>query len=505
MRTFTHTTAAVALTCVALLGCGSDSQEATDQYAQADQAAPADTAAAAGEIPISTESAEAREEFLAGRELAEGLRFADAREHFEKAVLADPAFALGYLSLANTAPSAQAFFDNLGRAVELVSNASPGERNLILAADAGAKSRPADQAKLLRELIAMHPGDKRAHNALAGLYFGQQKYGQAIEQYKEVTTLDPNWSQPYNQLGYAQRFLNDYDAAETSFLKYIELLPNEPNPYDSYAELLMKQGRHTESIANYRKALTADPGFVASYIGIANNHIFEGEYEAARKALDELTTVARDDGQRRQALLWKTASYLHEGDTAMALSTARDRLAIVEKAGDAAGMSGDLNQIGTILLEAGKTKEAQAEFEAAQKAIEVGDVPHEVKAASARNHLQLKTRAALAVGDLATAKEMATAYRAQADEHGIPFELRLASEVEGLCALHEKAYDKARAALAKANQRDPRVLFALARATEGGGDHEAAGALLKRTANFNELNFNYAFVRNEALAATAKN
>ena len=37
------------------------------------------------------------------------------------------------------------------------------------------------------------------------------------------------------------------------------------------------------------------------------------------------------------------------------------------------------------------------------------------------------------------------------------------------------------------------------------GDAEAAGTLLKQTADFNELNFNYAFVRNEARADAAAN
>ena len=49
-------------------------------------------------------------------------------------------------------------------------------------------------------------------------------------------------------LGYAYRQEGDYANAEQAFKKYIELIPNDPNPYDSYAELLLKMGKFDESI-----------------------------------------------------------------------------------------------------------------------------------------------------------------------------------------------------------------------------------------------------------------
>src|SRR6185436_13154997 len=103
--------------------------------------------------------------------------------------------------------------------------------------------------------------------------------------------------------------LAQYPEAEQAFKKYIELIPNDPNPYDSYAELLMKMGRFDESIKQYEKALSIDPNFVASYVGIANDHIFMGHHEEARKALAKLKGVARNDGERRQAVTWMIACY----------------------------------------------------------------------------------------------------------------------------------------------------------------------------------------------------
>ena len=90
-----------------------------------------------------------------------------------------------------------------------------------------------------------------------GYYFGQQDYVQAIEHHKKATELAPSYSPAYNILGYAYRQAGDYANAEQAFKKYIDLIPNDPNPYDSYAELLLKMGKFEESVLQYRKALSS--------------------------------------------------------------------------------------------------------------------------------------------------------------------------------------------------------------------------------------------------------
>ncbi|MDQ3224723.1 MAG: tetratricopeptide repeat protein [Gemmatimonadota bacterium] len=70
-----------------------------------------------------------------------------------------------------------------------------------------------------------------------------------MREYRKSVELAPDFAPAYNLLGYALRATADYAEAEKAFKKYIELIPEDPNPYDSYAELLMKMGRFDESIA----------------------------------------------------------------------------------------------------------------------------------------------------------------------------------------------------------------------------------------------------------------
>src|SRR5205085_10167987 len=117
----------------------------------------------------------------------------------------------------------------------------------------------------------------------------------------KANAIAPSYSAPYNQMGYAYRQLGDFAHAEQAFRKYIELIPNDPNPYDSYAELLLKMGRFDESIAQYRKALSIDPHFNASHFGISADLMYQGKADAAAGELQTMADQARNDGERRTA------------------------------------------------------------------------------------------------------------------------------------------------------------------------------------------------------------
>ncbi|MGD9141649.1 MAG: tetratricopeptide repeat protein, partial [bacterium] len=206
-------------------------------------------------MPITTSSDTALEYYLEGRELAEKLRGQESIEFFDKAIAEDPDFAMAYLNLALVSPTTKGFFENFDRARALADEVSEGERLNILGIEAGINAFIMQQRDLYTQLVEAYPRDERAHGLLGNHYFTQQEFEAAIGEYALATEINPGFSPVYNQLGYAHRFLQNYDEAEKAFMKYVELIPDDPNPYDSYAELLMKMGKFDESIEQYRKAL----------------------------------------------------------------------------------------------------------------------------------------------------------------------------------------------------------------------------------------------------------
>jgi tetratricopeptide (TPR) repeat protein len=454
-------------------------------------------AAASGKVPITTSSPEARELYLRGRALAEALKATDARKYYEQAAAKDPAFALAFVGIANTGTNKD-FIAAVGKAVAVAENVSEGERHIILGLEAALKGDPAAQGDHYNRLVKAYPDDERARLLLGNYYFGRQEYGPAIEQYLKATKINPEFSPVYNQLGYVYRAQEKYVEAERAFLKYIDLVPSDPNPYDSYAELLMKTGRFEESIKHYKKALSIDPTFVASYIGIGNNQLFMDQPEKARATFGELAKVARTTGERRAAHNWAAASYVQEGNHEKAIAEVEKAAALARAEADMATVSNDLNQVGDILREAGRSNEALAKYREALAVMEKADVPEEFKAAARRNTIFEEGRVAVLTGDVATAKARLAEYAAAVKVKRQPFEIRQQHELAGLIALAEKRPADGVAEFEKANQQDPRVLYLLARALQAAGDGNRARSMANRAGNLNTLNFNNAYVRAKA-------
>lgn len=452
----------------------------------------------AGKIPITTSSEEARALYLQARDLAEKLRATDAHRLYEQAVAKDSAFALGYLGLATTSGTTKEFIDATTRAAALAGPVSEGERHMILGLEAGMKGNPAGVLTHYTELVRLFPNDERAHTLLGNAYFGRQEYQTAVKHYVTANTINASFSPPYNQLGYANRFLEKFDDAERAFRKYTQLIPSDPNPHDSYAELLMKIGRFDESIKAYEKALSLDPNFVASYVGIGNDYLAMGRPAEARTAFAKIAAVARTTGERRLARFWTAASYVHEDATAKAIEELQAGYALAETDRDAGSMSGDLNQMGDVLREAGRLDEAEAKYAEAVTVINSAQVPEEVKEATRRNHVFEAGRLAVAKQDLATARAKAAEYARQVAVRKAPFEVRQQHELAGLIALAEKQASTAVKEFAQANQQDPKILYLTAVALRESGDSQKAAAFAAKAAKFNALNFNYGYVRSKA-------
>jgi len=457
-----------------------------------------------GKIPITTRSDEAKKEFLLGRDLSERLLAQDSLQHFDKALALDPSFATAELARANNSPTTKEFLAHLQNAVKLANSVSEGEKLLILANQAGANGDVARQKDYLEQVVSAFPNDERAEFNLANYYFGTQDADQAVLHYKRVTELAPNYSPAYNVLGYAYRQQANYPAAEQAFKKYVELIPNDPNPYDSYAELLLKMGRFDDSIAQYRKALSIDPHFAASHFGISADLMYEGKPDQATAELQAMAEQARNDGELRTALFGMAVVAADSGKFDKALQAMDKEFAVAQKKNDVASMSADLQAKANILAQVPQYTEAKKTFDRSFEIIESSSLSPGIKDNAALQHHFNLASLAITQKDLAAAKMHAEEFRQGVEKSKNPGQEKQSHELAGRIALAQKDYDKALAELAQANDQDPRNLYRLAEAYQGKGDNAKAEEFRTKAADFNSLPaLNYAFVRSKAKQAVA--
>ena len=450
-------------------------------------------------IPVTTSSEEARAEFIKGRDLFEKLRQQESLQYFENAIAKDKDFALAYYYHANANPTTKGFFDDVEKMTALTDKVSEGEKQLILALKAAVNGNSAEQEEHLKKLVDLYPNDERAHAQLGTFYFGQQKYQMAVDHLKKSSELAPNYSASYNMLGYAERNLGNYSNAEKAFLKYIELIPDDPNPYDSYAELLLKEGKYDASIEQYRKALKIRSDFLGSKLGIATDYTFLKQYDNARKECDDLLSMAKDDGQKRAALFTKALSYVDEGNTDMAIEELKKEYAIAEAINDEGNMSADLNTMGNILFDAGKYTEAKEKFDKSLEVTLNSNLPAEVKENTKRLDIYNQAKISLMTGKLADAKMKAKEFSDKAAQSTNTFQIWLSHELNGMIAYEEKDYVKARDEFMKSNQQNPYTYYRIALTYNNTGNKEDAKKYFEMSKNFNALtNLNQAFVRNKA-------
>lgn len=480
----------------AVAACGPQEQATTES---ADEGAAAEMIRAE-KVPVTTSSDEARALYDEGLALADNLHFVEANEVFAKAVEADPDFAMGYVRLAQTSQTAAAFFRSVRQAEYNAANSSEGEQLYIRALVAGAENDQAAQLDAVSSLLGMYPKDERTHVQLANYYNGQQNFAEAIKHLGHATSINPDFAAAFNSLGYVHRSSGDLDGAKAAFARYLELIPDEANPYDSYAELLMEMGEYDESIANYRKALELDANFPSAYAGISINESLKGNAEAAQAAAAEMLAAARTDGEKRGAMYRSVTAHLIAGNSEAALAVAEEMYAMASTEGNYAAMGGISEYLGDMMLISGEGAKGLEHYETALSHRQESNINDANKAQAERTYLYKAAIAAIVDDDLETAASRTAEYTAAAEAHGTASERRRIHELAGYLAGANGDNETSAAELAQANQLDPIALYWAAVANKNLGNGHKAVDLATRAAYRNTLSANLPFFRAEALA-----
>jgi tetratricopeptide (TPR) repeat protein len=452
------------------------------------------------QLSVTTASPEALALYQKALDYVENVESASARPLLDQAIQKDPGFAMAYALRAITGDGFNVTRQNREKALSLVEKVSPGERQWIMAAQAQADGNIPKMKQHLVELLKLHPNDQHVAY-FAGNAARLVDDAEALTYFKRATTIDPTFAAPYNQIGYIQLRKGDFAAAERALKQYIANRPDSANPYDSYAELLLRMGRYDESIAQYEKALTKSPTFAGSLMGIGHNNVFKGHYVKARESYKRLHDTGNAP-DKADSLYWVAVSFVHEGKPAEALQALEQQreFATAEKLTPTA-MNAHLDQA-WLLSESGEAADARAHIDKVEAMLKDAPFTDGAKANWHRQVLLARALTAAHAKDFPTALSNMERARAATTRDLPTAATENYESTMGVIAVLQGKYDAALPHLKRADPEDPYAMFYQAEAMRSKGDAAGATEMYKKVVRSNQNGLGYALVRSRAMKAS---
>lgn len=290
---------------------------------------PASHEAKTGLADAMTDSLPAYRYYSLAVEKAQAWHHADALMLLEKAVAADPEFAMahgriGYIYAVVRNNEGDRAKPYLEKAFQLSHRLTEKDRLYIAAWYAHAQKDADGAAKAYRELIARYPFEVEAHWRLGRLL---ARLGSDVEEvitvFKQGLAIDPEAKEIWNDLGLTLCRPDHYDEALAALERYVHLAPAEPNAYDSLGMCYNYAGRYDEALAALAQALALDPDFHFANLHVGDVYFNQGRYRAAIGQYQRFVQLAPSDWDRALGYNRLMLVYWKKGDLARADRAAR--------------------------------------------------------------------------------------------------------------------------------------------------------------------------------------
>jgi tetratricopeptide (TPR) repeat protein len=265
-------------------------------------------------LPLTTKSPEARH--LVEQALTiylDRVEQAEAIDILRKAVQVDPDFAMGHEFLAQISLDSAEQVNEQEKAFSTRNNASPAEQTVIEWYQDAGDHKLISAITKMNDVLNQYPHDKWMVWMATWWLMNEAQYERSVAVYERSGITDS--AGLINNMGYNYAYTRQFDKAFTMMDKYVAALPDDPNPQDSYAEILRLAGRFNQSIEHYRASLAINPEFYSSQFGIADTYSLMGDQARARKEYE--IGFRKFPLAELQRILWRTreaATYIRESD-----------------------------------------------------------------------------------------------------------------------------------------------------------------------------------------------
>src|SRR5579864_7080325 len=269
-------------------------------------------------LPVTTMSPRALELYQKGMADYENLYLERCNEDWRAAVKEDPNLALAWAWIAFNSGNPQEVTQARAKAKELASKVTPGERLMIAWISKVQEGDFLGGITAMNDMLEMYPHDKHLFYLAGNWLMGEDGNDQAQRIMEKALAIDKNFPPGLNDLAYLYARNRQFNKAFAAMDRYVALLPNEPNPQDSYGELLRMAGNFEGSLQHYRAALKIDPDFVTSQLGLGDTYALIGNQEQARVEYDKAIRYAHTEADRLTYSMQKAMTWVRDGKFAEA-------------------------------------------------------------------------------------------------------------------------------------------------------------------------------------------
>ena len=241
---------------------------------------------------------------------------AQAIEVMRKVVKIEPEFAMGHEILAQISLDPTEQVSEQKQAFANRAHANASEQIVIEWFQDAADHKLIPAITSMNEVLHQYPHDRWLVFLATAWLMQETQYERAATVYENSGLSDSPGL--VNNAGYIYANMRQFSKAFSMMDKFVALMPKDPNPQDSYAEILRMAGHYSIAIDHYRVALSINPRFYSSQFGIADTYMLMGdeararnEYKAAFKTFPSLGELDRIRWMTHQA-----STYLYESDMA---------------------------------------------------------------------------------------------------------------------------------------------------------------------------------------------
>jgi tetratricopeptide (TPR) repeat protein len=265
-------------------------------------------------LPVTTSSPQARALYEKGVADYENLYLERCNDDWRAAVKEDPSFAVAWALIALNSGNPEEVSAARAKAKALVPKLTAGEQLMVGWIVKVQEGDFIEGISLMNDLLEMYPKDKHLLYLAGNWLMFEEGNEQAERMMQKALAIDKNFPAALNDLAYVYARNRQFDKAFAAMDRYVVLLPKEPNPQDSYGELLRMAGNFEGSLQHYRAALKIDPDFITSQVGLGDTYALMGNQEQARIEYDKAIRYAHTEADRLEYTMQKAMTWVRDGN-----------------------------------------------------------------------------------------------------------------------------------------------------------------------------------------------